>query len=161
MALEEPKGNLVTPVGFHDGLPYALLLTLQGSLITRMLGPAGEPTGQPDWYIDRYNDVATDTNVQDTAPYLDLTAILTGDVVVVENVSVRVDSASVTRLTIELLDGATTYEIGAIETPASGRWYGINGSWTLKEGDAVRVTAETLTTGDDLRIRAWGRVIQD
>ena len=144
-----------------DGLFLYLQCDAQRYLYVDLIRRSGEVIGQPDWHYDRYAAVAENEALEAGENTLELTAILPGDVVVVQQFCYAVYSATVDRVTVKLRDSILSYEILDTTTVRDGYFESIKGPWDLKAGDTMAVTVQTATAGDKLYIKAWGRKIQD
>ena len=122
---------------------------------------AQKRVGHPDWHWDRYSDVAENEDLPAGDSTLSLTAIDSGDIVVVQAVMVQHVSDTISRLVIWLYDGANFFPILDQLNPTSDKWHTVSGPFDLKAGDQITVKVYDATLNDNVYLRAWGRKIQD
>ena len=147
--------------GYDGSVWRKLAVDPSGMTKINMYQSAGELVGQADWHRDRYADSAENLSLTADENTLSLTAISPGDVVVVQLISWRVTSATVSRVMVYLEDGTHNPVILDTGTFVTGRFASLAGPYDLKAGDKISIYVKDATAEDDLEIMAWGRKIED
>jgi len=120
-----------------------------------------EPVGQPDWAISAWRLAASNTDLAAGTNILSLTAISTGDYVLLQAVCARFVSTTINEIRLYIRSGTHEQILLDVLSPTNNFFHIVNGAWDLTAGDIVRCVVYNATLGDDLYLYAAGRLIKD
>ena len=168
--MADPKGNLVTPVAFDpSGYPLALEVDANGYLKVTQTSPGSLAVAEygyvnSGWHKNPIlygysNNVllnAYSTNLPAGDSYLNLTAVAAGYINVITNISWQYIGTVPTSGAVVIFQGANSFGLYKVLSPASGVHYDRQGWWVLKEADYIALFIKGATAGDDAYIWATG-----